>query len=317
MVHGVPVYEAQYVVHLKRNGQVDMVNGRYYPDIKVSSSPSISKAVAIQTAQADLKTGRNARLKTTHKLVIYHSNNKFHLAWKLTLFSKKQGLDWLYIVDAHSGEVLYKLNLIMDYEGSGKVYPTTKCLSSVTTKTLKGLYGNGYLNGSYVNVWNSSAPRAYSASGSFNFSPSSTHFDEVSLYYYIDNFKRNFISALDEHNKLFKKIDAYAHNNQMCPYNACYVNGSLYFSDAYPYAEVDQVPYHEYTHAVIHDIKPGIQSTTYEEGAISEGTPDYFAGSFTNRAVIGGCNGVVERDMNNPQYSNGLALKRRPLRRMW
>jgi Zn-dependent metalloprotease len=315
IVHSVPVYEAQYVVHLKRNGQVNMVNGRYYPHIKVSTSTPISKAAAIQTAQSDLKTDQNAGLKTTARLIIYRNKKKFHLAWELTLLSQNQGKNWLYMVDAHSGQILYKLNLIMDVAGTGKVYPKTKCLSPVTTKTLKGLYGNGYLDGTYAKVWNSSASRAYSATENFQYAPSSTHFDEVSLYYYIDNFRRNFINALDVHNNLFERIDAYAHHDQ-CP-NGCYSSGSpgsLSFSDVHPYAEVDQVVYHEYGHAVIHDIKPGITSSFDEEGGISEGTPDYFAGSFTKRAVIGGCGceGVAERDMENPQYSNYNDLPRDP-----
>lgn len=43
-VDGIPVYEAEYKVHLRPDGRVDMANGRYYPDINLPTSPSVSKA---------------------------------------------------------------------------------------------------------------------------------------------------------------------------------------------------------------------------------------------------------------------------------
>jgi len=43
-VKGVPVYEAEYKVHLRGNGQVDMANGTFYPNIEVSTSPAIAKS---------------------------------------------------------------------------------------------------------------------------------------------------------------------------------------------------------------------------------------------------------------------------------
>lgn len=50
-VKSVPVYEAEYKVHLRSDGRVDMANGQYYPDIDISTNPSVSKAGAIETAR--------------------------------------------------------------------------------------------------------------------------------------------------------------------------------------------------------------------------------------------------------------------------
>jgi len=71
MVDGVPVYEAQYQVHIRPNGRVDMANGIYYPDIDISTSPSISKAQAQNTATSDLDTPQGADPRVTAELVIY------------------------------------------------------------------------------------------------------------------------------------------------------------------------------------------------------------------------------------------------------
>lgn len=306
-VKGVPVYEAEYKVHLRPDGRVDMANGTYYPNIEVSTNPSISKSGAIEAARSDFELPQGAELQTRAELVIYPTEKQFRLAWKLILFSEKPVTDWFFMVDARSGEILEKLNRLTDVTGDGNVYPTHPGLSSVTNKPLYGLIGNGYLDGTYVDVQNASASDAYSSSHSFQYSTSNTHFDEVSLYYHVDNFRRNFVEALDAGNNLFNKLNATAHDNSTCPNNACFSPSTqdIYFSDSYPFAKEDKVVHHEYGHAVIYDIQSGIQSSSNEEGAISEGTPDYFAGTFTNRSrILEYSVPFAERDMANPDIGS-------------
>jgi hypothetical protein len=205
---------------------------------------------------------------------------------------------------------------MMAVKATGKVHSTTPCHSPVTTKNLHGLDGNGYLNGTYVDVFNSGGPRAYSESGRFLYAPSNPHFDEVSLYYHIENFRNDFIQPLARKagTHLFDKIKTYAHNNKICNGhdNACDVNGSLYFSDIHPFAEMSKIIYHEYSHIVIHDILPGIQSSSNEEGAINEGLPDFWAGSYTNRPVIGNCGDISVRNMAHPMINSYSEYKNQP-----
>lgn len=305
-VNGVPVYEAEYKVHLRQDGRVDMANGTYYPNLDISTSPGISESEAANAAISDLEVSTE-NLDASAELVIYRDGDQFRLAWKLILFSPDPLVDWFYIVDARTGEILYMLNQLTDVTGIGDAYPTSPCLSSVGSQDLYGLLGNGYLDGTYVEVFNSSASRAFSSSHNFVYSTSNTHFDEVSLYYNVDNFRRNFVENLDANNTLFDRLNAYAHNNSVCPDNACFSRSTrnIYFSDTYEYAKEDKVVHHEYGHAVIFDIQSGIASEHNEEGAISEGTPDYFTGSFTNRSQIGDCAvPFAQRDMANPDISH-------------
>jgi hypothetical protein len=220
------------------------------------------------------------------------------------------------LMAARSKPVLHKSGQVIAAKATGKVHSTTPCHSPVTTKNLHGLDGKGYLNGSYVDVYNAGGPRAYSESGRFLYTPSSPHFDEVSLYYHIENFRNDFIEPLarEAGTHLFGKIKAYAHNNKICHGgdNACDVNGSLYFSDIHPFAEMSKIVYHEYSHLVIHDILPGIQSSPDEEGAINEGLADFWAGSFTNRPVIGNCAGISIRNMAHPMIRSYSEYKHQP-----
>lgn len=329
---GLKVEGAQYKVHLREDGTVDMANGYYYDNIDIPIIPVISSLSASNTAMLDLELATSLFNKNTSELVIYPQNETFYLAYKIDVLVEDPFTDWQYFVDATNGRILNAYNQItpiytasevtrdkatkestlknknLFVTGTGKVYRKHPGLSSVTTENLFGLDGNGKLDGTYVRVKNSSSSDAYSASHSFQYATSNTHFDEVSLYYHVDNFRRNFIEGLDSGNNLFNFIEAFAHNNTICPSNACFSPSTedIYFSDnQYEFAKEDKIVHHEYSHKVVWDIESGIQSIGGEEGSISEGTPDYFAGSFTGRSkILEYSVPFAERDMSNPDISS-------------
>lgn len=131
------------------------------------------------------------------------------------------------------------------------------------------------------------------------------------MYYHVDDFRHNFIENLGSLG--FTQITAHAHSNYSPgPNNAWFSPGSgdIYFGDGTgtgfnSFAREDKIIYHEYGHAVIYDIQSGISSWNNEEGAISEGTPDYFAGSYTGRSVIGDYAAPsYQRDMSDPEIDS-------------
>ena len=245
------------------------------------------------------------------------------MVWKIILSSEQPLVDRLYMVDAQSGQVIYKFNRLTDITGDGNAYPTYPGLSSVIDELFYHLNGNGYLQGQWAYIKNDSTSVATSSSNSFLYSPSSPHFDEANLYWHIDQYRAGYINNMDNgylSTNGLTDIKAHAHtpipiiNNTPSP-NAWFSpsDQQIYFNAAYPsvgtkdFAKDDKVIYHEYTHAVIYYINSGIESTNDEEGGISEGTPDYFAGAYTNRSKIGeyccaAVNGV--RDMANPTIKN-------------
>ena len=301
----------EYRVHLQTDGRVDMANGSYYPDIEVPTTPSISSDDAIRAAITQLELSSHENLKTESELVIWPGDETYHLAWKLILFSEEQIVDWEFISDAHSGKELIRQNRITHVTGTGDVFPTHPGLPSVSSRSLYRLSGNGTLTGTYVKVENDDASNAYAANHNFTYSTSSTHFDEVNVYYHVDDFRHNYIANLGSLG--FTQITAHLHSIHSHPsildVNAWFSpsNGHLYFGDAASdtsvnnFAREDKVIYHEYGHAVIYDINSGISSSSNEEGAISEGTPDYFAGGHTERSIIGDyVSSANQRDMASP-----------------
>ena len=334
---GVKVEGAQYKVHLRQDGTVDMANGFYYDTIDISVEPAITGRSAIDAAMLDLELATSLPNQNTSELVIYPQEGSVQLAFNVEVFVEEPFTSWQYFIDATNGSIIEAYNKVTSIypradtntkaltkeiskkgnhvfvTGTGKVYPKHPGNSSVTTKSLFGLDGNGKLDGTYVRVKNSSTSDAYSGSHSFQYATTNTHFDETNLYYHVDNFRRNFIEGLDAGNNLFNFIEAFAHNNTVCPSNACYSSGTgdIYFSDnAYEFAKEDKIIHHEYSHKVVRDIESGIQSNGGEEGSISEGTPDYFSGSFTGRSkILEYSVPFAERDMSSPFYGSYSAFQ--------
>ena len=312
----IPVEGAEYKVHVRTDGQIDMINGTYYPRIEAPTQPSITSSAASRIAVSDLGAVAVVDLTSSTELVIFPMDEEFKLAWSVILFSESPMLDWQYWVDAISGEVLLRYNRVTDVTGTGYAYPSTPDSSSVTSFNLYRLSGNGYLQGTYAYIINDVSSEAYSANHTFQYATSNTHFDEVNLYYHVDRFRHDFVENLG--NSGFNQIYAHAHANYSPgPNNAWFLrsNQQLYFGDGTgagfnDFAREEKVVYHEYSHAVIYDINSGILSTSNEEGAISEGIPDYFAGSFTGRNLILEYAAYdFRRDMENPTIASYAAYE--------
>src|SRR5690554_773242 len=56
--NGLPVEGGEYMVHIREDGRVDMANGHYYPDIQISTNPSINAEQAITAAKEDLNIAK-------------------------------------------------------------------------------------------------------------------------------------------------------------------------------------------------------------------------------------------------------------------
>lgn len=313
------VYGATLTVQIQ-HGRVSMVNGFYYPGIDVPTSPSVSEAEAIRSARNSLNIPQEQELDVTAELVIWPGEGQFHLAWHLILYSKDPLTNWRYIADARDGSELDRHNRIIHTTGTGNVYPTHPDISSVTTENLFRLDGDGTLSGTYVQVVNDVAANAFSSNHNFQYTTASTHFDEVNVYYHVDDFRHNFIGGLGSLD--LDPITAHVHsthpNPQIGDNNAWFDPGDqeIYFGDGTgaccnSFAREDKVIHHEYGHAVIFEINDDITSTATEMGAISEGVPDYWAGAHTGRSVIGDYAAPgFQRDMANPQFDRYNDLPR-------
>ncbi len=163
---GIPVYGGELIVHL-RDGEPEMVNGRYFPRPKLTElQPQWSREAAVRKVRTDLAERTTVRdLQRQERqimdreavqaeLVIYHAKGKQekeHLAWHVDIYPNFAE-NWHYFVDARTGEVLNSYNAICQVHHHRAVDP----LDGPATATATDLSGqtrtiNTYeLGGQYI-----------------------------------------------------------------------------------------------------------------------------------------------------------------------
>ncbi len=101
--NGLKIMGSQLVVHFDKHGAISSINGRYIPTPKISTVPAIDEAKAKSIASQNC----NGVESINSELVIYINDNEPTLAFEVqvpTKIAPKQRV----IIDAHSGNVLYK-----------------------------------------------------------------------------------------------------------------------------------------------------------------------------------------------------------------
>lgn len=144
LYEGLEVFQAHLKVHVDRNGQILSLSGDYFPGLVAPLHPEISAAVAVQVAASHLEpnlafTPRPKALATgvqqltlfdrgpfrddiTAKLVIFPAYDRARLAWATRLHWPRR-LAWCDIVlDAQTGELLYRHNLYRFAQPQGLVF---------------------------------------------------------------------------------------------------------------------------------------------------------------------------------------------------
>jgi hypothetical protein len=150
--------------------------------------------------------------------------------------------------------------------------------------TILGLDGTGKLRGAFANATAAGISGAYlpagiacSTSGAHEYTRADDRFEEAMVYHHVDSARRYF-AGLGFPSLMNRSIPIHAHYYPVS--NAFYsrTNGGLHFGDeGADLAEDGEVVVHEYAHAVLDSIKPGI--TSHEGRSLHEGLADYLAAS--------------------------------------
>ncbi|HET9221835.1 MAG TPA: M4 family metallopeptidase, partial [Roseiflexaceae bacterium] len=109
--NGVDVFGAQIVAHL-RGKQVTAIAGSYFPDIKVDTQPGLSLAQAVERARAEVGAPEAEVISAGSGLAIYAKDRGAALTWKVELLSMARPGRWLVFVNAHSGRIAHRINML-------------------------------------------------------------------------------------------------------------------------------------------------------------------------------------------------------------
>jgi hypothetical protein len=133
---GIPVFEGELRFTIDQAGRIVTMGGDYFPGISIPTTPGLSPAEALKAAAGDVAPGTTFepeirsrpagpiqdtlfdkgpfnRTDAFHQasLVIFPTQAEFRLAWQV-IFHKNSRERYLILVDARTGEILYRVNLV-------------------------------------------------------------------------------------------------------------------------------------------------------------------------------------------------------------
>jgi thermolysin len=280
-VNGVSVFGGQMIAHL-RGDEITTVNGKYFPNVSVDTSPRLTQAEALAGVLADIGDAE-AKFNADHSgLVVYvEETQQPHLAWKVNAFSWKNLGNWLYFVDAVSGKVIHKLNQL----------DTVKVIKVYTANHQE--LTSAQLPGSFI-CQDSACTSASDTGAQYAYSNASKVYD-----YYKNIHNRLSYNGADSE---LRSTIRYGNNYENAFWTGSPLNQMVY-GDGDTYVQAFDVVAHELTHGV----------TNYTDNLIYEHQPGALNESWSDvMAVFAGCSaqtGTADCTWTMGETLNGGAIR--------
>jgi Fungalysin metallopeptidase (M36)/Fungalysin/Thermolysin Propeptide Motif len=305
-VGGVPVLDAQAVVHDYAGAAPALVADNTAANVPAPGQASVSRTAAIRAATA--AAGVRSLAGRSGAALVVAPREGDALAWRVTLPSAHPLGDYEVLVDATSGRVLSKRNLIQDFSPPAKIYDPnpivenggysgignhpgadhhdndTSLLTSLRLDVnLDNLSGDQEcLKGTWAKVkLGKKGKKVCKPSLDWTgVTRSSDKFEALMAYFHIDR-TQEYIQSLG-----FGTVNAEAQvllPDAIKDDNSFYrpsVDTITYGTGGVDDAEDADVIVHEYGHAIQDDQVPGFGSS-FQAGALGEGFGDYMAASQT------------------------------------
>lgn len=118
---GLDVWPAELIVHLDRDGAVDLMNGVFVPTPRgLVRTPGINGDRAIEFARKAVPEGASGEAGEPELIVYAPGDRSSRLAWRVTLSTSLQ-FRWLVVVDAHDESILTHYNTVHTDHVAGHV----------------------------------------------------------------------------------------------------------------------------------------------------------------------------------------------------
>ena len=329
----IPVLNSGYLVAVGNDGAIYYVSGDYFPDMNIDIRPTISNEQVVNEIRTDL-AGYNIKIIKEPVICIYIANRykdsmSYNLAYnvRVKLNEKNEVGSFDYIIDAQTGKIISKTNLLKGITGYGTVYQTSPAHNNTSTESLYRLNVNNplILDGSNVIVYNDKEEEAEEESeGYFIYNPSDTHFDEVMAYYHCDEFEAWLCDKFDLWGPpdIVDQVTVYTHNLHTDQgieiYSGTHPDEyTIYLADSGtsannfpglrdPVKDSDCIT-HEYMHIVNYTYNSSFLTGDFHACAVDEAYADYFSVAYKNwRGVSSDTTGEYVRQFKNPNYERTL-----------
>ncbi len=308
LVHGVPVWEGEAIVHLAADGSLAGYTDDLLADVKVDTTPEYTSEEAIDLAVALLADG-GSQLSDTPlaDLWVLRSEDGDHLVWRVQLkqlnFQADDAMPVLFI-DAHTGKLVWSYNNFQTSTCSARTnFYGTVSLSCYHDSTSAAYYLEDTTRGVGTYSWGgSTSSLSYISSSTTTMSSSSAAYKNANeaqyvaaaVYdYYSNAFGRDGIDGAG--GPAYITSHGYDFITSTTSYSSRYENAYWDPTDLYmTYGDGDgstsgslttlDIGGHEFTHGVTQYEA----NLTYsgESGALNEAISDIF-GSQVERSVLG------------------------------
>ena len=120
-LNGLEIYGSLVSIRISDAGNVVLFGCDSYPAVNISTIPTLSKQAAISSAMTGISLDSNDKT-TEPQLVIFpipgEEQFNYYLAYQMEVTTIQPG-HWLVVVDANTGVLLYRRDLIYYYNDSG------------------------------------------------------------------------------------------------------------------------------------------------------------------------------------------------------
>ncbi len=198
-------------VDLDRQNRVYHFTNNSVPAALLAKSAKVAAKTLLDEAAAENKalaavdaTAARTRREVSSELVNFPVGKSVHVAWKVLLPLSAPPHDWRIYIDARTGSVLHKEDMLKMGSARGLVFDPNPVVTLDDTKLrdskpvpdvayhdveLKDLRGSGFLDGPFVST-STTKNRVRSKTGRFRFKRKHPGFTEVMVYFHIDRIQR-------------------------------------------------------------------------------------------------------------------------------
>jgi Zn-dependent metalloprotease len=120
--HDIPVLGGELVAHFTESSDLVTVNGHFEAGIELNPAPSITVEQAQVIVRGDLSDGCGQVPILEQELVVFPWLGENYLCHRLEYRSLSPICRWVYYVDGHTGNIVYKVNLIKSSSEIGAGY---------------------------------------------------------------------------------------------------------------------------------------------------------------------------------------------------
>jgi hypothetical protein len=173
---GVPVLGSRLRMSFSRDDKLLMFGSDAYPDVEVETKPAIDQEHALRLARADCQdTAGKDRVGDAELCILPIRRPEvfdYRLCWKLHVFQPQIHKKWRYLIDADTGRILSKLNVLvyqnvtgtaqLEYKPEFAGDPTSVGPFSCGNVTARGLEV-------YIASWNFDSDPGWTADGQWAF----------------------------------------------------------------------------------------------------------------------------------------------------